>query len=109
MPWASNSSTLYAVWICLILWAEGAHFVVIPSALKEIYGKEADTIYALIFSYSGIAALLMLIVVRSSFGKDYETIIKFSSGLSLVAFLILILVFKEQSVAKKHVDVIIHS
>ena len=52
MPWASNSSTLYAVWICLILWAEGAHFVVIPSALKEIYGKEADTIYALIFSYS---------------------------------------------------------
>merc|ERR1712087_618637 len=70
--WAAQTRLSYATWVCLILWMEGAHFVIIPSAIKAIYGKEADKIYALLFSYSGISAVLMLFIVTSSFGQNYE-------------------------------------
>ena len=80
-----------------MLWTEGAHFVVIPSALKEIYGKEANTIYAFLFSYSGLSSILVMIVARSKFGADYEMVFRFSGVLSLVALLILIVFFKEKA------------
>ena len=38
LPWAAQSRSLYAVWVCLILWMEGAHFVILPSAIKSIFG-----------------------------------------------------------------------
>ena len=75
---------------------EGAHFVIIPSAIKSIFGQEADKIYSILFSYSGISALLMLVIVTTTFGSNYESIFQFSSILSLTALIILTTVFKEK-------------
>ena len=94
LPWAAQSRSLYAAWVCLILWMEGAHFVIIPSAIKSIFGQEADKIYAILFSYSGISALLMLLIVTSSFGCNYESVFQFSAILSFTALTILIGLFK---------------
>ena len=96
LHWASKSYQLYAIWVCLILWAEGAHFVVIPSVVKTIYGREAGTIYALLFSYTSISAILMLFIVKSEFGSDYESVFKLSALLSSISFVTLICFFDEK-------------
>ena len=95
LSWAAQSRSLYTIWVCLILWMEGAHFVIIPSAIKSIFGQEADKIYAILFSYSGISAILMLFIVTSKFGNNYESVFQLSAMLSIAALIILIGVFKE--------------
>lgn len=86
---------------------EGAHFVIIPNAIKSIFGQEADKIYSILFSYSGISALLMLLIVTSTFGGNYESVFQFSSILSLTAFIILTGVFKEKQVKVQTVNCVI--
>ena len=95
LSWAAQSRSLYTIWVCLILWMEGAHFVIIPSAIKSIFGQEADKIYAILFSYSGISAILMLFIVTSKFGSNYESVFQLSAMLSIAAFVLLIGAFKE--------------
>lgn len=98
LPMVHHSRVLFAIWVCLIMWTEGAHFVVLPSAIKSIFGGEANTIYATLFSYSGISAILMLFIVKSQFGSNYESVFKLSALLSLTALVILLCCFKENRI-----------
>ena len=58
----SDNATLYAIWISLILLCEGGHFTLVPNVLKKIYGERGTALYGIAFSYTGICAILIVVL-----------------------------------------------
>ena len=54
--------------MCGRVFTEGGHFTIMPNALKTIYGDSATAIYGVILTYTGLANILILFVVKSEFG-----------------------------------------
>ena len=94
-----QAKSTYAVWICMMLFTEGGHFTIMPNALKKIYGETATGIYGFIFTFTGLSNLLILFVVKSSFGQDYTNVYYLTAALSLVALTVLIFGFTEEKLA----------
>ena len=62
----------YALWIALTIFTEGGHFTLVPNVLRIIYGeKSASIIYGVVFSFTGIAQVIIISVVLSQFGSNY--------------------------------------
>lgn len=95
IEFATRSRFTYAAWMCLMLFTEGAHFTVIPNALKKIFGESASSVYGVIFTFTGLSSLLMLFIVRSDFGARYAAVFEFSACLSGLALCILLFAFSE--------------
>ena len=93
---AVSSQTMYIVWVCLMMFTEGGHFTIIPSAIKQIFGEGATSVYGCIFTYTGVSSLMMIFVVNSHFGENYDQVFIFSALLSFVALIMLIFFFKEE-------------
>ena len=66
--------------------------------MKLTFGKSASSIYGVIFSFTGLANLIIIFVTGSNFGKNYAQVIQMSAGMSAVAFLLLIFAFKEKQI-----------
>lgn len=81
----------------LLIFTEGAHFVIVPTTLRKLYGEAASSIYGLIFTYTGLANLLIMIIVKSDFGRNYVQVFGLSAILSAIAFVILVTCFKEEN------------
>lgn len=62
IPLVSSNAGLYAIWICLILFCEGGHFTLVPNVLKKIYGDKGTALYGVCFSYTGVCAILIIIL-----------------------------------------------
>ena len=92
---AENQLT-FAIWMCLLIFCEGAHFTIIPTTLKLIYGKSASSIYGVIFSFAGLANLMIMLVTGSELGKNYTCVVQISAAMSMFAFLLLTFAFKEK-------------
>lgn len=84
-----------------MLFTEGGHFTIVPNALKIIYGEAAGPIYGVIFTFTGVSNLMMLFIVKSSFGQSYTQVFHLSAGLSLAALVLLVLCFQERQVMAK--------
>lgn len=84
-----------------MIFTEGAHFVVIPNALRTLYKDAAPSIYGVIFTYTGLSSLIIMLIVRSNFGKNYAEVFKLSSYLSGFALLLLLVCFKEVNLVDK--------
>lgn len=69
---AESGRFFFALWLCLMVFTEGAHFVVIPNALRTLYRDAAPSIYGLVFTYTGLSSLIIMLVVQSNFGKSYD-------------------------------------
>jgi len=94
---AVQGRTTYAIWICLMLFTEGGHFTLMPNALRLIYGQEsASTIYGVVFTFTGVANLLMLVIVPSTFGQSYIKVYHLTAVFSVVALVLLLTCFKEE-------------
>ena len=74
MPFATQYKKTFATWICLMLFTEGAHFVIIPTILRQIYGASASSIYGVIFTFTGLSNLAMIFIVGSKFGENYDRV-----------------------------------
>lgn len=61
-PLVAENSVLYFVWITVILFCEGAHFVLVPNVLKKIYGEKSTLLYGIMFSYTGICSILIVVL-----------------------------------------------
>ena len=96
MEYASETRGRFLVWVCLMLFTEGGHFTLIPNVLKALFGETATQIYALIFTFTGLSALFMIGIVRSDFGHNYEQVFKLSSMMSIIALVLLVVVFDEK-------------
>ena len=95
IKFATQHKSTYLAWVCLMMFTEGGHFTIIPNALKNIFGDQATSVYGCIFTYTGISSLMMIFIVSSKFGEDYESVITFSAVLSMVALFVLVFFFKE--------------
>lgn len=62
-PFITNSQLLYAIWVCLIYFCEGAHFVLVPNILKKIFGAYATSLYGVAFAFTGTCSILMLLIL----------------------------------------------
>jgi len=56
----------------MLIFCEGAHFVVIPTTLKKIFGPSASSIYGVIFTFTGLANLIIFAIVSSELGKSFS-------------------------------------
>lgn len=79
-----------------MLFTEGGHFTIIPNLLKKIYGDSATAIYGLIITYTGIANILILFVVKSDFGQSYTKVYFLTAVLSLISLILLTFCFREE-------------
>ena len=62
MSLVATNNALYAVWICGMLLCEGGHFTLVPNVLKKIYGDRATQLYGILFSYTGLCSVAMIIL-----------------------------------------------
>ena len=94
IKWATQSRTLYALWVCMMMLTEGGHFTVIPNAIKQIYGEgAASKVYAILITYTGLCSFVIIFIVSSHFGNNYDAVFKLSSILSLISLTILLTVY----------------
>jgi len=98
IKWATQSRQLYAMWVCMMMLTEGGHFTVIPNAIKQIYGERLATrVYAILITYTGFSSFLIIFIVRSKFGSNYDDIFNLSAILSLISLTILLTVYPDNS------------
>ena len=81
-----------------MIFCEGAHFVIIPTALRLIYGKSASSVYGVIFTFTGLANLMIMLICRSNFGLDYGKVFILSAAMNVVAIILLLGGFKQKAI-----------
>jgi MFS family permease len=99
MEMVKNNEVLYCVWVAMSLFTEGAHFSLVPNVLKMIFGdKLAIQMYSVVFSYTAVSAFLQL-ALQVMFLRGHPEVFGYlfylGGGLSVIALLMLVLMFKE--------------
>jgi len=51
----ANSKGLFLIWVSMIVWAEGAHFSLLPTVIAKLFGKHAPIVYGVAFSFGAIS------------------------------------------------------
>ena len=64
MPLVATNRLLYAIWVSLTLFCEGGHFTLLPNILRKIFGEQATFLYGILFFYSGVSSVLMIILQK---------------------------------------------
>lgn len=103
LPLVAENTWLYATWISLIMFCEGGHFSLLPNVLKKIFGDQGTALYGIAFSYTGISAIMVLILQHYCLNveseKSYNHFFIGTGVLSLLAAIILVTVFQENKFA----------
>ena len=85
-----------------MIFTEGGHFTLVPNVLRIIFGeKSASIIYGVVFSFTGVAQVIIISVVLSQFGKNYIQVYHLMGALSIVSLVLLHAFFKEKRVSSK--------
>ena len=82
-------------WISFALFCEGAHFTLVPNILKKIFGRQATSLYGIAFSYTGLASVLILVLLER-YPTEYLMFFALSAILSFLALLVLLIRFNEE-------------
>lgn len=105
LPWSAQYPWAYGLCVSLVMFCEGGHFTLLPNVLKKIYGEKGTALYGIAFSYTGVCALLILILQH--FWLDSESVASYNSlfytcgGLSLVSLTIVVFMFTEEKFVSK--------
>ena len=93
-----QSPFLYAVWICALMFCEGALFVLAPNILLKIYGDKATHLYGFFKSFAALCSII-LIILQSAFLTDslrsYNAFFIVNGLLSCISLAILTNLFNE--------------
>ena len=95
IDFACQARETFALCICLSIFCEGAHFVLLPTMLRQVYGESASSIYWTIFTFTGLSNLIIMCIVSSKIGTQYANIYMFSACLSACSLILLLTCFKE--------------
>ena len=88
---------LFFIWVCIIVWCEGGHFTLVPTASAKFFGEHAAIVYGVAFSFGSISSIISSILVTFFLDKiGYDVFYYSSAGLSALSLLILIFFFKEE-------------
>ena len=94
----ATNKILYCLWISLMLLCEGGHFTLVPNALKKIYGEKATQLYGVLFSYTGVCAIGLILLQDAFLGEtasSYDIFFYINGGISGASLLILLFFFNE--------------
>ena len=102
LSFVNKSKGLFMTWICLCLFCEGGHFTLYPTMMAKIFGDYASMVYGIGMSFAGISSIFSSLLVKE-FLKDlhYKFFFYISGGLSIIALLILLTLFKDQKFQPK--------
>ncbi len=90
----SDNKALYLIWVSMIVWAEGAHFALVPTICAKLFGQHASMVYGLAFSFGASAQIISSVLVRFTLKKvGYEPFFYGSSALSVIALILLLTLF----------------
>ena len=82
-----------------MLLCEGGHFTLVPNVLKKIFGGDKGTaLYGILFSYSGICSIIMVVLQTEFLTQDarsYDLFFYTCGSFSIVSLIILLVFFKE--------------
>jgi len=65
MVLAASNRTWFAIWFCLTIYCYGAHYIIVPSILKKIFGQKATRLYGIMLTYIGVSSAIMLILLQT--------------------------------------------
>ena len=102
IDFAAQTRPTFALWLCLMIFTEGGHFVIVPNALRAIYGEAASGVYGVIFTFTGLSSFMIMFVVTSDFGRDYAKVFTLSACLSGLALILLIFCFNDRELVKEN-------
>ena len=91
-----HNKVSYTIIVCLVLFCVGGHFALFPNIIRQIFGKQATFLYGWCFTGTGIASLMIEALILSKFGSDYIAMFLITGSGSLVAFVILLLMFDQR-------------
>ena len=81
----------------MIIWGEGAHFALLPTACALLFGEQAGMVYGIAFSFGTFCQITDSILVEFIFKKSgYGDFYYVCAALSTVSFVILMFFFKEE-------------
>ena len=106
LPAVSADPLFYALWVCLAVFCEGGHFTLLPNILKRIFGSKATQLYGILFTYTSLCAVLM-ILLQNAF-LDTASIASFNrffylnAALSGGSLFLLMTLFNETKFAPAH-------
>ena len=100
MPLCARNNWTFAICVSLIMFCEGGHFTLLPNVLKKIYGDQGTALYGIAFSYTGVCAILILVLQHFWLDSDsvasYNSLFYFCGALSMVSLVILFTLFNEE-------------
>ena len=98
MPLVSHSRGAYGLYVSLIMFCEGGHFSLVPNILRKIYGDRATSVFGLMFSFSGLCSILMLLLQNwfiTSHKHSYNAFFVVNGVLSVISLVLLKCVFTQ--------------
>jgi MFS family permease len=98
----SEIKICYFFWVCLLIWLEGGHFVLLPTIMAKIFPETRAQIYSIAFSLNGMANLLAIILIRYFLVYVGFAFFFYVGGVfSIISLLLLVFLFKEEPVVIK--------
>ena len=92
MPLVSHRKGAYGLYVSLIMFCEGGHFSLVPNVLRKVYADRATVVFGLMFSFSGLCSLLMIVLQNqfiTSHKHSYDAFFFINGGLSVVSAILL--------------------
>ena len=97
----SDNGALFLIWVSMIVWAEGAHFALLPTICAKLFGKHAPIVYGVAFSFGAVSQIVSSVLVRFTLKQvGYETFYYAAASLSLIALILLRTLFEERIISK---------
>lgn len=97
----SDIKPLFLIWVSMIVWAEGAHFSLVPTICAKLFGEHAPIVYGVAFSFGAVSSIVSSVLVQFTLKTvGYETFYYMAAAMSLMALLLLRTVFEEKIVSQ---------
>ena len=94
-----DSKPLFMIWVSMLIWAEGAHFSLVPTICAKLFGKHAPIVYGVAFSFGALSQIISAVLVRFYIHSvGYPAFYYIGSAMSLAALCLILFVFEEKRV-----------
>ena len=87
------------IWVSMIIWAEGAHFSLVPTICAKLFGPHASLVYGVAFSFGALPQIISSVMVRLYLKTiGYETFYFTATAFSCISLFMLLFIFEEKKI-----------
>ena len=91
----AKTKSAFGIVVCLTLFCIGGHFALFPNVVKQIFGKNATSLYGVMMTGTGLSSVMIVGLVLSPVGTHYYTMFYISGFLSALSMVCLLVLFKQ--------------